>query len=138
MVVGEILFIPTLAPLCRDSGLHKVSQTCIFLHPKGHKMNVAAVIDKHISPSAAEHLHRINVGGMSRHYATEILAHAVKTVKASVFAVVIGLDSVPFGKRHRAEIVKVAVAVLFLFFYRVSYFRFSHSGETVSVCQHIS
>ena len=97
-------------------------------------MNIAAVIDKHISPSAAEHFHRVNVGWVSRHNTAEILAHSVKTVKASVFTVVIGLDSVPFGKRHRAEIVKVAVAVLFLFFYRVSYFRFSHSGETVSVC----
>ena len=47
-------------------------------------MNVAAVVYKHITPSAAQHLHRVNIRLVRVYHAAEIFAHTVITVKASV------------------------------------------------------
>ena len=137
VVVGEALFVPALAPLRRHAAArNEIAKLFVLLDPIGHIMHVTAVVDQHIPPSAAKHFHRIHVGGMRRKHAAEILAHTVKPVEASVFAIVPRLGIIALGQRNGTEIVKVGVAVLFPFGKGMGDLGAPHGVQSILISQH--
>ena len=78
-------------------------------------MHVATVVNEHIAPPTNKHFVFINVRFVRADYSTKVFAHTVKPVKTSVRAIVVRVNGIVFANWHCAKIVKVGVAVLFLF-----------------------
>ena len=91
-----------------------------ILQPLWHIMQIASVVYEHITPSAAEHFHGVNVRLVSVDDSAEVFTHAVISVKASVGAVVPRLNVIFGSDWNRTEIVKVGVSVLLLLLERMA------------------